>query len=93
MPTSWMPRLSRAVSGRAVAGWFDLDVFLERSSLLGRGRELGMLGDAGSFLTMIFGLGVRPPARDLLAERQVSNQFESGMGQSRLTRWEGMTWR
>lgn len=66
MPTSWIPRLSRAVSGRAVAGWFDLDVFLERSSLLGRGRELGMLGDAGSFLTMIFGLGVRPPARDAL---------------------------
>lgn len=62
MPTSWMPRPSRAVNGRAVCGWFDLGVFLERSSLRGRGRELGMLGDAGSFLTIILG----GPPRDAL---------------------------
>lgn len=64
MPTSWMPRPSRAVNGRAVAGWFDfVFVFLERSSLLGRGRVLVITGDAGSFLTKI--LGGAPPFRGL----------------------------
>lgn len=43
--------------GRADCGWLPFvdSVFFERSSFLGRGRELGWLGDCGSFLITIFG--------------------------------------
>lgn len=64
IPTSWIPRPSRAVIGRAEAGWFDLSVFFERSSLRGRGRVLVMPGEAGSFLTTI--LGGAPVDREAL---------------------------
>lgn len=63
MPTSWIPRPSRAVNGRAVPGppEFLLE-FWDKSSFLGLGRELGILGEPGSFFTMI--LGWTPTARD-----------------------------
>lgn len=59
-PTSWIarPADSREVSGadgRAVCGPRVFDVLEERSSRLGRGREDDMLGEAGSFLTLIIG--------------------------------------
>jgi len=49
--------------GRAEVGWLDLGVFLDRSSLRGRGRVLVILGDAGSFFTII--LGGAPADREL----------------------------
>lgn len=64
MPTSWIPRPSRAVIGRAEAGWFDFRVFFDRSSLRGRGRVLVIPGEAGSFLTTI--LGGAPVDREAL---------------------------
>lgn len=50
--------------GRAEVGWLDLGVFLDRSSLRGRGRVWVMLGEAGSFLTII--LGGAPADREAL---------------------------
>jgi hypothetical protein len=50
--------------GRAEVGWLDLGVFLDRSSLRGRGRVLVILGDAGSFFTII--LGGAPADREAL---------------------------
>jgi hypothetical protein len=64
IPTSWIARPSRAVIGRAEAGWLDLGVFLDKSSLRGRGRVLVILGEAGSFLTII--LGGAPAEREAL---------------------------
>lgn len=56
MPTSWMPRLSRADMGTAEAGTLEeAFVFLERSSFRGRGRVFDRVGDPGSFLTTILG--------------------------------------
>jgi hypothetical protein len=56
IPTSWIPKPSLAVSGRAEAGVDDpVFVFLERSSLLGLCLVVGSSGDPGSFFTMIFG--------------------------------------
>ena len=59
-PTSWIarPAESRAVrgaDGRAVCGPRAPGVLEERSSLLGRGRADCMLGEPGSFLTLIIG--------------------------------------
>lgn len=59
-PTSWIarPAESRAVrgaDGRAVCGPRAPGVLDERSSLLGRGRADCMLGEPGSFLTLIIG--------------------------------------
>jgi hypothetical protein len=61
-----MLRGSRAVKGRADAGLFALllMVFLDKSRRDGRGLELGIGGDPGSFLTMIFGGALAP--RELL---------------------------
>lgn len=64
IPTSWIARPSRAVMGRAEVGWLDLSVFLDRSSLRGRGRVWVMLGEPGSFLTKI--LGGAPADREAL---------------------------
>jgi hypothetical protein len=58
MPISWIPIPSRAVIGRAEFGLFELlaeSVFLDRSSLDGRGRVWVTVGEPGSFLTMILG--------------------------------------
>ena len=62
---------SRAVKGRAEAGLLELleSVFLERSSRDGRGRELAIVGEPGSFFTMIFG---GPFALRRLGDRRVS---------------------
>lgn len=82
MPTSLIPSplVSRAVSGRAEPGTpLLVDVFLERSSLLGRCLAVGgggggggcccTSGEPGSFLTMI--LGAEPPAlRELYYRRR-----------------------
>ena len=70
-PTSWIarPAESRAVrgaDGRAVCGPRAPGVLDERSSLLGRGRADCMLGEPGSFLTLIIGGSV---LRCLLNER------------------------
>lgn len=78
IPTSWIPRPSRAVIGRAEAGWFDLSVFFDRSSLRGRGRVLVMPGEAGSFLTTI--LGGAP------VDRELEEQAVSARAQIRLVR-------
>jgi hypothetical protein len=45
----------RGADGRAVCGPRAPGVLEERSSLLGRGRADCMLGDPGSFLTLIIG--------------------------------------
>ncbi len=56
-PTSWMPRPSLAVRGRAVPGVVEFAAPpLDKSSLLGRCRGVGS-GEPGSFFTMIFGGG------------------------------------
>jgi hypothetical protein len=68
----WRP--SRAVIGRAVPGVFELLLeFLERSSRLGLWRELGILGEPGSFFTTILGWGPveREGGEDLAAEAPV----------------------
>ncbi len=62
-PTSWIPRPSLAVKGRAEAGELLLSVFLERSSLRGLGRVLLSVGEPGSFLMTT--LGVLASALDL----------------------------
>lgn len=55
----------RGAEGRAVCGPRAPGVLDERSSLLGRGRADCMLGDPGSFLTLIIGGSV---LRCLLSE-------------------------
>jgi hypothetical protein len=56
MPTSWMPKLSRADMGTAEAGLLALErVFLDKSNRRGRGFIFDSVGDPGSFLTIIFG--------------------------------------
>lgn len=47
---------------------------LERLSLLGRWRGLGMSGDEGSFFTTIFGAG----ARDLVEEARLEKPVRLG---------------
>jgi hypothetical protein len=59
-PTSWIARPAeslavRGADGRAVWGPRAPGVLEERSSLLGRGRADCILGDPGSFLTLIIG--------------------------------------
>lgn len=56
IPTSWMPKLSRADMGTAEAGLLAFDnVFFDRSNRRGRGFMFESVGDPGSFLTMILG--------------------------------------
>ena len=50
-------------------------MFLERSSLLGRGRVFCITGDAGSFLTMI--LGGTPPFRELMKRGPGQQEVQS----------------
>lgn len=72
IPTSWIPKPSRAVSGRADPGWFDLVfVFLDRSSLRGLGRVLDITGEAGSFFTIILG---GAPFRGLRKQNQLARE-------------------
>lgn len=53
IPTSCIPKLSRADMGTAEARLFaDASVFLERSNLRGRGFMFESVGDPGSFFTM-----------------------------------------
>jgi len=61
-----MLRGSRAVNGRADVGLFELllMVFFDKSRREGRGLELGMVGEPGSFLTMIFGGALAPREDD-----------------------------
>lgn len=57
MPTSWMPKPSRAVNG-LVAELAPLAFVFFKSSFLGRCRDVGIPGEPGSFLTIIFGLAM-----------------------------------
>lgn len=82
MPISWILTGSRAVSGRAEEGLLELlveRVFLERSSRDGLGRELGMVGEPGSFFTTIFG---GPFAIRGLDGKQVSMRQGKAKGRS-----------
>lgn len=73
-PTSWIarPAESRAVSGadgRAVCGPRAPGVLDDRSSRFGLGRAVDILGDPGSFLTLIMGGG---PLRSLASRQLIS---------------------
>lgn len=81
-PTSWMPSPSLDVSGRAVWGVLPVVemVFFDRSSFLGRWRDVGSSGDPGSFLTMILGGG--PAFRELCAGKEAPVSFVMQWGES-----------
>ena len=80
-----MLRGSRAVNGRADAGLFELllIVFLDKSSREGRGLELGIVGEPGSFFTTIRGGALAP--RDLL-KTKVNFWLTFRMGKEKTTR-------